>query len=588
MNILSALIVALVLLPTSVGADESPAESNENSPRSEETLPGPAEEPAGRTEPAAERTESPTNETPATPAGEPDTTDDEPTGANESPAGDEEGAAGPTPEPTGARPDFAAIQQYLVVVKDGLENASQSPGFSVSDQGHIVTAAGTLRDRQSYLVSTAAGQVFSASKIKADEQTGLWILQLSDSGHGLAGLPFARTALQAAAPLYAVTFNPSGSDRFTSVAGAVTQLINTDRGQMIQHNALFSLASAGTPLLNRCYQAVGVNVLEKRGFLRREIDPTQEGSAQSLAATLLASLLAPLNLSLPVADTECLSLEEETQQQLERARQEQEAALQREQEAAALQAQAAAQEAQRKEEELRREKDAAEARARQAAAEKQRLEQEAQRQLEQTRQEQQTELERQQDEAQRREAALQQEKEAAEQQAAHRQRQMLLYGSIIGGLVLLGVLLLIRRKQKRLQTTEQERQNIAGALDRAQAGLSQAAEQDRLRSSAPDVFLEGETPPIVLKIPGASLVEQNGAVVGRSPAASTFVINHEQISRQHFRLSLRGQQVMLEDLGSTNGTSIDGVAVETGRPTPVRDGGRLGLGDLELTLHIGR
>ena len=581
MNIVTGLIVALLLLSTPVGADEPPTESAEHTPRSEET-------PTSPPEPTAERTESPTNEMPTNPAGEPDTTDDAPAETNESPASDEEEAASPTPEPTDARPDFAAIRQYLVVVRDGLENASQSPGFSVSDQGHIVTAARTLRDRQSYLVSTATGQVFSASKIQADEQTGLWILQLSDSGHGLAGLPFARTALQAAAPLYAVTFNPSGPDRFTSVAGAVTQLVHTDRGQMIQHNALFSLTSAGTPLLNRCYQAVGVNVLEKRGLLRREIDPAQEGSAQSITAASLSSLLAALNLSLPVAATECLSLEEETQQQLEQARQEQAAALQREQEAAAQQAQAAAQAAQQKEEELQREKEAAEARARQAAAEKQQLEQEAQRQLEQTREEQQAELQRQQDEAQRREAALQQEKEAAEQQAAQRQRQMLLYGAIIGGLALSGVVLLIRRKQKRLRTTEQEKQNIAGALDQAQAELSQAAEQDRLRGSAPDVFLEGKTPPIALKIPGAALVEHAGAVVGRSPAASTFVINHEQVSRQHFRLSLRGQQVMLEDLGSTNGTSIDGVAVEACTLTPVNDGTRLGLGDLELTLHLGR
>lgn len=576
MNIVIALIVALALLSTSVSADEPPTESTENAPRSEETPPGPAEEPADRTEPTAESTESLTHETPANPAGEPDTTDD----ASAETASDE----GPTPEPTGTRPDFAAIQQYLVVVKDGLENASQSPGFSVSDQGHIVTVAGQLRDRASYLVSTATGQVFSASRIQADEQTGLWILQLSDSGHGLAGLPFARTALQAAAPLYAVTFNPSGSDRFTSVTGAVTQRVNTDRGQMIQHNALFNLTSAGTPLLNRCYQAVGVNVLEKRGILRREIDPTQEGSAQSLAAASLTNLLAALNLPLPVADTECLSLEEETQQQLEQARQEQAAALQREQAAAAQQAQTA----QQKEEELQREKEAAEARARQAAAEKQQLEQEAQRQLEQTRQEQQAELQRQQDESQRREAALQREKEEAEQQAAQRQRQMLLYGAIVGGLMLLGVIVLIRRKQKRLHTTEQEKQHIAGALDQAQAELSRAAEQDRLRSSAPDVFLEGKTPQIALKIPGAALAEHTGAVVGRSPAASTFVINHEQVSRQHFRLSLVGQQVMLEDLGSTNGTSIDGVTVETGTPTPVRDGIRLGLGDLELTLHLGR
>ena len=76
-------------------------------------------------------------------------------------------------------------------------------------------------------------------------------------------------------------------------------------------------------------------------------------------------------------------------------------------------------------------------------------------------------------------------------------------------------------------------------------------------------------------------------MVGRSPSASTFVINHEQISRQHFRLSLATNQIMIEDLGSTNGTSVDGVPLEPGQQMPVSDGSRLGLGDLELTLHIG-
>lgn len=553
MKSVTAIVVALVLLSAPAGADEPAAESNESPTRSEETPASPAEESADTDEPSAE--------------------------GNESPAGDEEGMASLASETDDARPDFTAIQKHLVVVKDGTESdARQSPGFSISAQGHIATYGSELRDSPSYLVSTATGQVFPATKITADEQTGVWILQLSDSGHGLTGLPFAKTALQAAAPLHAVTFNPAGPERFTLAPGSVTQLVNTEQGQMIQHNALFSLTSAGTPLLNRCYQAVGVNVLEKRGFLQREVDPAEQGSAQSLASASLGRLLAPLNLSLSVVDAECPSLEEETQQKIEQARQEQEAALQgqREQEAATQQAQEAVQEAQRQ-------KEAAQEQARRAAAQ---TEAERQRAV-QARQEQQAELQRQQDEAQRREAALQREKEESEQRAAQRQQQVLLYGSIIGGLVLLGVIVLIRRKQKRLRTTEQEKQNIAGALDRAQSELSQAAEQDRIRGSAPDVFLEGTTPPIALKIPGASLVGRAGAVVGRSPAASTFVINHEQVSRQHFRLSLVAQQVMLEDLGSTNGTSIDGVTAETGRPTPVRDGSRLGLGDLELTLHIG-
>ena len=283
--------------------------------------------------------------------------------------------------PTSADADFAAIEKHLVVVKDELEHAKQAPGFVISNQGHIVTYAGELRDSQSsYLVLTAQGG-FQATKIKADEQTGLWILQLSDSGHGLTGLPFAKTALQAAASLLAVRFNPSGSERFTSVDGTVTQIVTAEQGQMILHNALFSLASAGTPLLNRCYQAVGVNVLQEQGFLRRRaVDPIQAGIAQSVTADSLDRLLASLGLSRLVADTECLSLEEEKEAALQRekaaleekeeqgalakaALAEKEAALQREKEQGALAKAALAE----KEAALQREKTALEEKEEQRA-----------------------------------------------------------------------------------------------------------------------------------------------------------------------------------------------------------------------------
>ena len=496
---------------------------------------------------------------------------------------------GPAPAPASVRPDFAVVKKSLVVVKDGLENtARQAPGFAISDQGHIVTYTGPLRDQQSYQVSNAEGQVFSADRLVADEETGLMILNLSGSGHGVTALKFAKTALQAAAPLHAVTFNPSGPEHFTPAPGTVTQMLTADGSQFVTHNALFSKESAGTPLLNRCYEAVGVNVLEKRGLFQREIDPTEQGIARSLAAASMSRLLASLGLALPTVETECLSLEEE-RRQAEQALQEQEARRQQEraeaereaqEKAAALQQEKEA--AEQKAAALQQEKEAAERLARERAAA---LEQErtAAERLAQEK----AAAER---EAHERAAALQQERNVAERsakEAEQREQQTLLYAAIAGGVLLLGIIVAVWSKRRHLRSAEEEKQKLSGSVDRMQSELSEAAARDQLRSSAPDVFIEGGTPPIALKIPGPALADHAGAIVGRSPAASTFVINHEQISRQHFRLSLVAQQVMLEDLGSTNGTSIDGVAMEAGTQMPVRDGSRLALGDLELTLHIG-
>ena len=44
-----------------------------------------------------------------------------------------------TEEPTAPR-DFSAVRPHLVIVRDGIdEDTRQAPGFSVSDQGHILT-----------------------------------------------------------------------------------------------------------------------------------------------------------------------------------------------------------------------------------------------------------------------------------------------------------------------------------------------------------------------------------------------------------------------------------------------------------------
>ena len=49
------------------------------------------------------------------------------------------GTSQTTEEPPVTR-DVSAVRTHLVVVRDGIgEDARQAPGFSVSDQGHILT-----------------------------------------------------------------------------------------------------------------------------------------------------------------------------------------------------------------------------------------------------------------------------------------------------------------------------------------------------------------------------------------------------------------------------------------------------------------
>lgn len=259
-------------------------------------------------------------------------------------------------------------------------------------------------------------------------------------------------------------------------------------------------------------------MLQPQGVFLRRLDPRQHGSARSLTLAPVGRLLASVSLSLPLIETECPSLEEETRRQLAQARQEQVQALQRERavaERAAREREAA----------LQRERAAAAQRVRQAQQEKEAAEQ-ATRAAEQQAQETAAALQQKNEEAERtaqeRAAALQRDREAAERlewEARQQHRRTLRSASIIGGLLLIGILGTLWSKHRRLRAAE-------AATRRMQSALSEVSARDRLRSSAPDVFLEGTKPPVALKIPGASLVDQPGTIVGRNPSEATFVINH--------------------------------------------------------------
>ena len=65
-------------------------------------------------------------------------------------------------------------------------------------------------------------------------------------------------------------------------------------------------------------------------------------------------------------------------------------------------------------------------------------------------------------------------------------------------------------------------------------------------------------------------------VVGRSPS-SDIVIDEPYVSATHARLTLQGPALVLEDLGSKNGTLVNGHPVT--QPVSLRDGDDVQVGD---------
>ena len=89
----------------------------------------------------------------------------------------------------------------------------------------------------------------------------------------------------------------------------------------------------------------------------------------------------------------------------------------------------------------------------------------------------------------------------------------------------------------------------------------------------------------ILELPGRGpldiLLSENG-VIGRD-ANARFQIEHPTVSRQHAEVHRSGATVVLVDLGSANGTRVNGRALDG--PTTLRDGDQLEFGKVEALYY---
>ncbi len=93
--------------------------------------------------------------------------------------------------------------------------------------------------------------------------------------------------------------------------------------------------------------------------------------------------------------------------------------------------------------------------------------------------------------------------------------------------------------------------------------------------------------------------EQDTFMIGRAPDCHCVVVGDNTFSRHHLFLEINGSNVMLKDLGSLNGTLVNGRRIYAGRgkgidpseaepslPEGLRDGDRIDAGKNVMILHI--
>ena len=82
---------------------------------------------------------------------------------------------------------------------------------------------------------------------------------------------------------------------------------------------------------------------------------------------------------------------------------------------------------------------------------------------------------------------------------------------------------------------------------------------------------------------GVSIGVRGPVIVGRNPGAD-IVIGAGYVSGRHARFSLMGQNLFVEDLGSTNGTAVNGQFIN--EPTALRNGDTVNVGDVAIRVRF--
>ena len=141
-------------------------------------------------------------------------------------------------------------------------------------------------------------------------------------------------------------------------------------------------------------------------------------------------------------------------------------------------------------------------------------------------------------------------------------------------------------------------ENQYGPNPKAESRLSEAeqtAEATRQAAANPPqpapfrCLLEGQDDtgrPFTLTIPELALDDRAGATLGRSPDNAEFVIDHQEVSREHVRLTCVDGELYAEDLNALNGTKVNGRLLNPREQVLLRDNDRLELGPVVFTVRL--
>ena len=121
---------------------------------------------------------------------------------------------------------------------------------------------------------------------------------------------------------------------------------------------------------------------------------------------------------------------------------------------------------------------------------------------------------------------------------------------------------------------------------------AEAVRQTTATAPQPTPFsclLEGQDPTgrsFALTISALALSERAGVTLGRSPANAEFVIDHQEVSREHVRLACVDGELYAEDLNALNGTKVNGRLLNPHEQVLLQNNDRLEIGPVVFAVRL--
>ena len=451
-------------------------------------------------------------------------------------------------------------------------------GIIIDNKGHLVTSSAVVSTKNKMFVRFLNDdRVYTATLDRIDDKLGLALLSIEDKTIETIAT-FSNRKAGAGSIVTTTHLAPDGS-KFTT-KGSVSQILLRPTGlNFYKHNAKFKNNAYGGALVNECGEILGLNIVDpfltKRQARRL---PELEDTFFAISEVNIKEFLSISNIQPSVAEKNCLSAVERATQAEQDVEQKSDAIKKGRQEYEKVVTALDAKEKQAEEAKERAKIAEADAEKTQKALERIRRDstatkkskEEAEEAAKKTREEAEraaidaaayaAEIKKLQEERLSLEAAF----------AKKKKRQMYVWGGVgLLFLVFLVLVMAILRKRNAQILAEKEGKAVAEA---------------KLAETFADIECRGADDMGVahaFNVTGAALLRApQGVIVGRQPQTAAILLNHPEVSRAHLKFTLTNNQVFVEDLGTTNGSSVNGVRLVAHKVARLTNGDTLTIGKI--------